>query len=501
MSLPKIDLPKPDSNKIFKQLDKLGLSYKDIERWEGTDFYAALYYTYLFSAYNLSCPVNVPFEMGGVDLARNFSLIIYLGNKNKQVVEQYVENVSKHLAKCIDDLDDNGILTIPMNINDDKNMGHANLLIYRKKNNTFEHFEPHGSYIHHNKNVIIKISQYILKIITSVGNKISKKMNKQLEYVPSNQVCPRINGLQMIEAQIKKDAKEGRGYCAIWSMFFAELILKNPTYTSNELLDIILNDNRVNAKYLTDLARGYTLRVYNKTYEILKILTDNDIEAINDLKKLSLIFRSDKKKYAKYKLLLHDIRNFVGIQNLIISGQTTIDVLISEFENKKSDSDRQTLKLLHKMKQIEYKITPETISFDPVKISSLKKISTPLTQTKFSSLKKTSSPLTQTKISSLKRNSSLKKTSSPLTQTKISSLKRNSSIKKTSSPLTKTKKSLKPCKEGQERNPETNRCRNIKKQTKKTSCKKTARQTKKTELKPCKPGQIRNPATNRCKKM
>jgi hypothetical protein len=484
MSLPKIDLPKPDSNKIFKQLDKLGLSYKDIG-WEGNPVYIALYYTYLFSAYNLFCPMNILLKLTTInlDILSKVSLIIYLGDKDQQVVEQYIENVSKHLAKCIDDLDDNGILTIPMNINDDWVTGHANLLIYRKKNNTFEHFEPYGNY----SNSVFKgdefrvnqISQYILKIITSVGNKISKKMNKQLEYVPPNQVCPRINGLQAIEGQIKKNAKETGGYCAIWSMFFAELILKNPTYKSNELLDIILNDSRVNAKYLTDLARGYTLRVYNKTYEILKILTDNDIKVMNDLKKLTRIFRfaiTSRKKYAKYKLLLRDIEIFVGIQNLIISGQTTVDALISEFENKKTDLDKQTLKILHKMKQIEYKITPETISFDPVKISSFEKIST---------------PLTQTKISSLKRISSLKKTSSPLTQTKISSLKRISSLKKTSSPLTKTKKSLKPCKEGQERNPETNRCRNIK----------TTRQTKKKELKPCKPGQIRNPATNRCKKM
>ena len=47
---------------------------------------------------------------------------------------------------------------------------------------------------------------------------------------------------------------------------------------------------------------------------------------------------------------------------------------------------------------------------------------------------------------------------------------------------------LKPCPEGQERNPETNRCRKIKTE-------------EDTALKPCPEGQERNPETNRCRKI
>jgi hypothetical protein len=46
--------------------------------------------------------------------------------------------------------------------------------------------------------------------------------------------------------------------------------------------------------------------------------------------------------------------------------------------------------------------------------------------------------------------------------------------------------SLTPCKEGQERNPDTNRCRSVLGAS--------------AELKPCEPGQERNPETNRCRK-
>jgi len=53
--------------------------------------------------------------------------------------------------------------------------------------------------------------------------------------------------------------------------------------------------------------------------------------------------------------------------------------------------------------------------------------------------------------------------------------------------IASTASTLTPCKEGQERNPETNRCRSVAGAS--------------TELKPCEPGQERNPETNRCRKV
>jgi hypothetical protein len=53
--------------------------------------------------------------------------------------------------------------------------------------------------------------------------------------------------------------------------------------------------------------------------------------------------------------------------------------------------------------------------------------------------------------------------------------------------IASTASTLTPCKEGQERNPETNRCRLVAGVS--------------TELKPCEPGQERNPDTNRCRKV
>lgn len=55
---------------------------------------------------------------------------------------------------------------------------------------------------------------------------------------------------------------------------------------------------------------------------------------------------------------------------------------------------------------------------------------------------------------------------------------------------------LKPCREGQVRNPETRRCR----KPVASKAKKTRKHIPSAKLKPCKAGQVRNPVTRRCKK-
>ena len=100
------------------------------------------------------------------------------------------------------------------------------------------------------------------------------------------------------------------------------------------------------------------------------------------------------------------------------------------------------------------------------------------------------------KVSKKSPNKSSKKVSKKSPK-KVSKKSPNKVSKKVSkkSPNKVSKKELKPCKDGQVRNPLTNRC---KKKESKNSPKKSTK--KKKELKPCKDGQVRNPLTNRCKK-
>jgi hypothetical protein len=72
----------------------------------------------------------------------------------------------------------------------------------------------------------------------------------------------------------KKNKIEGGGYCASWSMFFAEACLKNPNMSSAEVLENIYNylTTKPSAEdYLRKVIRGYTgylVETVNKYLEI-----------------------------------------------------------------------------------------------------------------------------------------------------------------------------------------------------------------------------------------
>ena len=83
-------------------------------------------------------------------------------------------------------------------------------------------------------------------------------------------ICPEIDGLQSLEeeSRIPKNILiESGGYCAAWSMFFAELCLKNPEIPSNQVYKAIMDktelyDNKND--YLRNVIRGYTCFINNK---------------------------------------------------------------------------------------------------------------------------------------------------------------------------------------------------------------------------------------------
>jgi len=118
------------------------------------------------------------------------------------------------------------------------------MLIYRMKNKeaVIEHFEPHGSDM---KASTGKHNEIVQKNLIFFVNLLNRELNlnglRSVTLVPSNEVCPYIKGLQVLEQQssLKKNKGEPGGYCVSWSMFFAELCLRNPEIPSDQLLDLI----------------------------------------------------------------------------------------------------------------------------------------------------------------------------------------------------------------------------------------------------------------------
>jgi hypothetical protein len=89
-------------------------------------------------------------------------------------------------------------------------------------------------------------------------------------------VCPYLSGLQSLEEKslLKRSKDEPAGYCSIWSMFFAELCLKNPEKSSEQILEDIYNyltTKKSAENYLRKVIRGYSGYVVESVNTYLKI--------------------------------------------------------------------------------------------------------------------------------------------------------------------------------------------------------------------------------------
>lgn len=70
-------------------------------------------------------------------------------------------------------------------------------------------------------------------------------------------ICPSLHGLQHFEESIDKDTDiEGNGYCMMWSLLFAEMVLLNPTKPLMSILNELLTITNRDPEQLRKLIRG-----------------------------------------------------------------------------------------------------------------------------------------------------------------------------------------------------------------------------------------------------
>jgi hypothetical protein len=162
-------------------------------------------------------------------------------------------------------------------------VSHANILVYRKKFNQIEHFEPHGNYYMGDEKRAAKIKQPLMDFISKVNDILKANGKGKISYIPTEQVCPTEDGLQALECAselLPTNETESEGYCVSWNMFFTELCLANPNIESSKLLDIIsdyFKDKSNIEDYLRKVIRGYTFFIDEKVSKYLSIAIGENI--------------------------------------------------------------------------------------------------------------------------------------------------------------------------------------------------------------------------------
>lgn len=305
MSSLKLPEPIKVSKNITTQLDELERKGETIVTICGYANFEAIFYLHLIKKYKSKCVTKKtgPSDRGDPLLGMSIDIKVKLTKDEEEIMRVEFVNLAKTLTQCIKKGVEN--IIIPLNYYKGRtHTGHSNVLIYRRRTNVIEHFEPHGGAFKGNEKgqaVIEKRIDFFIRIFNAELKK--GQLNNNVTYVAATSVCPYLKGLQSLEENslLKRNQNEPGGYCSIWSMFFAELSLKNPDKSSEEILENIYNylTTKENANnYLRKIIRGYSGYIVESINTYLKIFfkpTYTVLDVIGFTKKLI------RKKYDTFR--------------------------------------------------------------------------------------------------------------------------------------------------------------------------------------------------------
>ena len=273
--------------------------------YQPRDILESIMYEYLIEKYNINnCFLFVNFDYGLKPLfflnITQFGLLSEDDDDYLLKYQKYVYKMIKLIMNCIQKIQNTkqDILIIPVRITseEDNDIGsHANMLIYRKSLNVLEHYEPHGKKYRSRTNIHSIINK-IMKIIVNKMNTLNKQdkykyYKGKIKYIPPNNTCIYNKGLQLIEGELFASENireiESDGLCVIWAIFFAEMTLLNPSLSSKEIMDNIIElidspaTNTMSQK-AKNIIRGYLEYIYNSINPIIEKIIGEDMTQVDE---------------------------------------------------------------------------------------------------------------------------------------------------------------------------------------------------------------------------
>jgi hypothetical protein len=181
-----------------------------------------------------------------------YNIILNLTNPEGNIDTPNLDKI----AHLINNMGTKQLIYIPTNIkyskdlyNLEKDLGHANLMIYRKKENILEYFEPHGLLT----DVLIK--NHLNTFLNALNDKLNIKIDKEIQdvYVACNL------GFQQIEIESKYQKDEENGYCQAWVLFIIKYVLKFPELNTSEIVRAIQKHlkDKYSKKTSFSIKKGY----------------------------------------------------------------------------------------------------------------------------------------------------------------------------------------------------------------------------------------------------
>ncbi|MBA42900.1 MAG: hypothetical protein CMF62_02685 [Magnetococcales bacterium] len=170
---------------------------------------------------------------------------------------------------------DSRFIIIPLGIELRKG-SHANYLIYDKKKNEIERFEPHGS----SKPYKFDYDPITLDLVLKQK---FEELDENIRYVPPKEFLPKI-GFQMFdiyESGCKKIGDPG-GFCALWAVWYVDIRIKYPDIDRKKLVNSIISQIKLQNISFKNMIRNYSQDILELRNEILSKGNININDYIND---------------------------------------------------------------------------------------------------------------------------------------------------------------------------------------------------------------------------
>ena len=299
MEISEEDLKESLETQLMRYL-RNGRAAKGLEWNPSTDIVITLFFLHLMRTYrNSQCYVN-NMEQSEVGFFITFDLLAdkvvvfsrgeYEPGEEKQNKKR-LKDVAKQVVDCIHNKQGSGSgpegrqVIIPIRIANANEPGfmHMNMLIFREKDWTLEHYEPHGKtnlFEHWNTKEGIQKIEHVDRLLKSVFQELTALINAKLHrrkahksrgdvrLQMSAEICPSHKGFQALH---KKDPEfEKMGLCAVWALFIAEFSAMYPGLSLRQIQSGIYKkmqeyDMRMAGEFLMNIIKGYVLHIVEST--------------------------------------------------------------------------------------------------------------------------------------------------------------------------------------------------------------------------------------------
>ena len=301
----------------FKDENAGNLMKEDRKQYIVNKLTTDLYLFYLCKKYNQRSTFFIksnPFNNIGLfihSVDNDFGLMDY---------KKYALHVAKEIMNATD------IIIVPITIMYQQGF-HANVLIYKKFLNSFEHFEPHGKVLGGESGILAKkgkrnvITNLLQEFVRDVNTMITSN-HREVLYTSSVETSLNLSDIIEID-EVQKIYFTGpqhfdlEGYCALWCILMSELSLKYPTLSLSELNNknirsVIKHNGNLLSEKIDKFINGYSVYINRTLYDyfhgIFEFIPNthylqnkkNNIELLNELYNVEYLCITSKKTYQQY---------------------------------------------------------------------------------------------------------------------------------------------------------------------------------------------------------